>query len=283
MSDLEPKKRGRKSKKEIKPEVEKELPKKRGRKPKGGKIITKISYPAIYENKLPNIIVHLKCSIEDLSEINEFLDTFHFTKELDYEELNETSELKNIIEPESPDIDNKIIWKKIKQLKHSLHNNDIYEKKSSCFWCTFAFTNPIIYIPKFFHKGAYESYGCFCSPECGAAYLMSENIDTSTKFERYYLMNNVYGKIYNYTKNIKPAPSPYYLLDKYFGNLSIEEYRNLYKSDKLFVITEKPLSRSLPELHEDNDEFILNTKLIPSSNIKQRYGNILGKKSPNSL
>jgi hypothetical protein len=107
---------------------------------------------------------------------------------------------------------------------------------------------------------------------------MAENIDTSTKFERYYLLNNVYGSIYNYTKNIKPAPSPYYLLDKYFGNLSIEEYRNLYKSDKLFVITDKPLSRSLPELHEDNDEFILNTKLIPSSNIKQRYGNILGKK-----
>lgn len=283
MTDIEPKKRGRKSKNEIKPDVEKEVPKKRGRKPKGGKIITKITCPTVHENKLPNIIVHLKCSIDDLTEMNEFLDTFHFTnkKELEYEEI-ENIEVKNtpmqMSETVNDDIDNKIIWKKIKQLKHTLRNNDVYEKKSACFWCTFAFSNPIIYIPKFFHKGAYESYGCFCSPECGAAYLMCENIDNSTKFERYYLMNNVYGKIYNYTKNIKPAPSPFYLLDKYFGNLTIEEYRNLYKSDKLFVITDKPLSRSLPELHEDNDEFILNTKLIPSSNIKQRYGNILGKK-----
>lgn len=275
MSEI--KKRGRKSKKEML-EKEKELPKKRGRKPKGGKIITKIEYPIVYENKLPNIIVHLKCSVEDLSETTEVLDTFHFTtkRELDYEELTTNAILE--LEPEKKEeVNNKIIWKKIKQLKHALHNNYIYEKKSSCFWCTFPFTTPIIYIPKFFHKEAYESYGCFCSPECSAAYLMNENIDTSTKFERYYLLNNIYGKIYEYKKNIKPAPSPYYLLDKFFGNLTIDEYRNLYHSDKLFIVTDKPLSRSLPELHEDNDEFILNTKLIPSSNIKQRYGNILGK------
>ena len=31
----------------------------------------------------------------------------------------------------------------------------------------------------------------------------------------------------NYTKNIKPAPSPYYTLNKFFGNLSIQEYRKL--------------------------------------------------------
>ena len=42
-------------------------------------------------------------------------------------------------------------------------------------------------------------------------YLMNENIDNST-FERYYLLNNIYGKIYNYNKNIKSIESPYYLL-----------------------------------------------------------------------
>lgn len=264
------KKRGRKPKEE----QEKELPKKRGRKPKGGKIITTISHTNFDDAKTPNIIVHLKCSLEDLNGVNEVLDTFHFKNELEYQEIHENQE--NTMETKE-DINNKIINKKIKQLKHNLHNNDIYEKKSSCFWCTFSFATDIIYIPKFFYKGSYESYGCFCSPECATGYLMSENIDTSTKFERYYLLNNVYGKAYNYKKNIKPAPSPHYLLDKYLGNLSIEEYRNLHKLDKLFVITDKPLSRTLPELYEDNDEFILNTKLIPSSNIKQRYGNILAK------
>jgi hypothetical protein len=272
--ESEPKKRGRKPKKE---ENEKPIPKKRGRKPKGGKIITNIVNTNLFIDKLPNIIVHLKCSIHDIDEFKEVLDTFHFNKnELEYQEIQENVVINEIVETKE-DIDNKILCKKIKQLKHHLHNNDVYEKKSSCFWCTFPFTTPLVYIPKFFHNGVYESYGCFCSPECGAAYLMNENLDMSTKFERYYLLNNVYGKKYNYKKNIKPAPSPYYMLDKFFGNLTIEEYRNLYKLDKLFVVIDKPLTRSLPELHEDNDEFIINTKLIPSSNIKQRYSNILGK------
>jgi len=250
-------------------------PKKRGRKPKGGKIITHIHNSDNAENKFPNIIVHLKCSLNDLENSKNSIESFHFTKDLSYEEIAEPTTEAETKESEE-EITNKIIWKKIKQIKHTMHNNVVYEKKSACFWCTCCFSNPIIYIPKFFYKGAYESYGCFCSPECGVAFLMDEKLDTSTKFERYYLMNNVYGKIYNYTKNIKPAPSPYYLLDKFFGSLTIEEYRSLFKLDKLIVVTDKPLSRSLPELHEDNDEFILNTKIIPS-NIKQRYGVVLGK------
>ena len=44
-------------------------------------------------------------------------------------------------------------------------------------------------------------------------YLKKENIDKSTLWERYCLLNNIYGKIYGYSKNIKPAPSPYYTLD----------------------------------------------------------------------
>ena len=40
------------------------------------------------------------------------------------------------------------------------------------------------------------------------AYLMNEKIDTSVKFERYHLMNNIYCSIYNYTKNIKPGTRP---------------------------------------------------------------------------
>jgi len=266
----EPKKRGRKPKDEI---IEKPLAKKRGRKPKGGKIITSIENIIDDNNdKLPNIIVHLKCSMRDLDNVNEVVETFHFNKnELDYQEIQEN--IVNVVET-IDDINNKILGKKLKQLKHQLHTNDVYEKKSACFWCTFSFSTPIVNIPKFYHKGVCETYGCFCSPECGAAYLMNENIDMSTKFERYYLLNNIYRKMYDYKKNIKPAPSPYYILDKFLGNLSIEEYRNLYKLNKLFVVIDKPLTRSLPELHEDNDEFILNTKLIPSSNIKQRYSGL---------
>ena len=52
----------------------------------------------------------------------------------------------------------------------------------------------------------YEVYGCFCSPECACAYLNKEHIDSSTFWERYALLNNIYGKIYEHDENIKPAP-----------------------------------------------------------------------------
>ena len=91
---------------------------------------------------------------------------------------------------------------------------------------------------------------------------MNENIDSSKKFERYHLLNNIYGKIYNYNKNIKPAPCPYYLLAKYGGNLSINEYRKLLQYEKLLLHIEKPLTKVYPEIYEENDDFLINAKII---------------------
>lgn len=104
--------------------------------------------------------------------------------------------------------------------------------------------------------GTIHGYGSFCRPECAAAYLMKESLDDSTKFERYHMLNQIYSKIYDYHKNIKPAPNPYYLLEKFYGNLTIQEYRKLLKSDHLLMVIDKPLTRILPELHEDNEEFL---------------------------
>ena len=147
-----------------------------------------------------------------------------------------------------------------------MHNNTINDKKSDCFWCTCGFDNPPIYIPKFELNGTYHSYGCFCSPECATAFLFKESIDTSTRFERYHLLNHIYCKIYNYNKNIKPAPNPYYTLNKYYGNLSIQEYRLLLKNERLLIIVEKPLSVILPELYEDNDEISHKSNSVIASN-----------------
>jgi hypothetical protein len=115
---------------------------------------------------------------------------------------------------------------------------------------------------------------------------MEENIDSSIKFERYQLINYIYSKIYNYNKNIKPAPNPYYMLEKYYGNLSVQEFRSLLQNERLFLIVDKPLTRIMPELHEDNDDFIINNKIIPSNTYqikkslqrKQTKNNILSER-----
>jgi hypothetical protein len=267
-------------------EIQKTVSKKRGRKPKGGKIIQYSSQVNVEKKNKPNIILHLKCYLKDLNpnaSSNNNIESYNFLNknDLTYELIsnpvvnvqNETSEYD--VEEDEPKDKYKELWKKIKQLENNLHINNISDKKSACFWCTYDFDNPPIYIPKYFLKNTYHVYGCFCSPECATAFLMEENIDSSTKFERYHFINHLYAKIYNYEKNIKPAPNPYYMLDKFYGNLSIQEYRSLFKNERLFLIVDKPLTRVLPELHEDNNDFILNNKIIPSNNynIKRKLQN----------
>ena len=313
-----PKKKGRKSKKELQqmqlldlqndllnnknlPEEEKDLklleikeaydlldktnvvekiPKKRGRKPKGGKILSNQNISIEKTITKHNIILHLKCNTNDLNNIfdNDY-DGFKFNDqkiELKYDNIYfENNNLSNNIEFNNNNdsneiildnkfIENKNIDKKLNNLIHNFHINNISDKKTACFWCTYNFSNPPIYIPKNIVNNSYDVYGCFCSPECACAFLMNENIDDSIKFERYYLLNNIYCKIYEYSKNIKPAPCPYYLLDKYMGNLTIQEYRKLLQNERLLIVLDKPITPILPELFLENDDFILNNKSIAS-------------------
>ena len=148
----------------------------------------------------------------------------------------------------------KVIFNKLKQLEYNLHYNNI-NKKSNCFWCTYDFDNPVIYIPKCVNDDKYVVYGNFCSPECACSYLFNENIDDALKFERYQLLNYIYCEIYNYEKNIKLAPNPYYTLEKFMGNLTIQEYRKLLHNERLLILIDKPLTKIFPELHEDNNEY----------------------------
>lgn len=283
--------------------------KKRGRKPNGGKIIQQIIPQNNNKETKPNVILHLKCSLNDLNSAALLgnIDGFSFlnqnifcgdcvnsensnvnvfneclTKLNDDDDDDCENSCNNEFDNKNKDNDIKDMWKKIKMLEHNLHINSIDNKKSACFWDTCEFDSPPIYIPKYYMNDVYHVYGCFCSPECAVAYLMEENIDSSIKFERYYLMNHIYSKIYNYNKNIKPAPNPFYMLEKYYGNLSIQEYRSLLRNERLFLVVDKPLTRIMPELHEDNDDFIINNKIIPS-NTYQIKKNIMKKQTKTNI
>ena len=304
------KKRGRKKKSELE-QIAKEnenkveephVPKKRGRKPKGGKLTTKPITLNDDNNPITNIILHLKCSMQDIysekmtanhilsdplsyqpvvppnimtydnSEktfsnynIDNKIDNLAY-KEVQPNKIDTTEHVcslcqNNVVSEEDTDTTNlKDINNKLKKLKVQLYKDINPDKKAACFWCTYEFDNPCCYIPKCETDESTSGYGSFCRPECAVAYLMKENIDDSTKYERYQLLNRIYSKIYDYSKNIRPAPNPYYLLDKFYGNLTIQEYRKLMKSDHMLLILEKPLTRILPELHEDLDETNKNDK-----------------------
>ena len=265
---------------EKEPEIKEK--KKRGRRSMGGKIV-EIKNILISNIPVPNIILHLRCRMSDINNLNsDFkydpdvgkVDNYTFDNNLQYNyiEDKEANEIENNDDFTkcSDQIMRKNISTKLKELSYNLKHSNIM-KKSDCFWCTCNFNNDAIYIPKFELNSSLHCYGNFCSPECAAAYLMNENLDTSVKYERYYLLNNIYSKIYNYTKNIKPAPSPFYLLDKYMGNLDIHEYRKLLEFDKLLLVVEKPLTQVLPEIYEENPDFLINAKIV-SKSLKSKSG-----------
>jgi len=228
--------------------------KKRGRKPKGGKIIDSLadnedsSSSLDSEQPVQNVILHLKC----------------FKRELD--DLPSTVIAKVSVEPYCHDTtfetisvsgneDALTIQDKLKQLSAALRCNNI-SKKSACFWCTCNYDTPTIYIPKNKVNGQYQVYGSFCSPQCAAAYVFTEPIDHATKFERYHLLNFMYGSAYSYTRNILPAPSPYYILDKFYGNLTADEYRKLLQTDQLVMVLDKPICVTCPDIVQSNRNFV---------------------------
>ena len=133
------------------------------------------------------------------------------------------------------------------------------DKKADCFWCTCPFDNDPCYILQYGFNNEIYGHGSYCSPECAVAFLFEKQQlwDDSAKTESFQLMNYYYGKPNGYQQSIKPALSPYYFLDKFYGNLTIQEYRRLTKSQHMMLVVEKPITRILPEIHEDNDNLTI--------------------------
>ena len=104
--------------------------------------------------------------------------------------------------------------------------------------------------------------------------MFNEDIDSSTKFEQYNLFNHIYSEIYGYKKNIKPAPNPYYLLDKFMGNLTIGEFRKLSCQEQLLFIMEKPITKIYPEIIDDNDDFLLKQYTHKDTSSKKKTNKI---------
>jgi hypothetical protein len=202
-------------------------------------------------------ILHLKCTLEEL-----------FPTKLTYSESEPTpvqSNTNSVFSSSHKTVATTVdtIRHKIGQLKNMLIHQNISVADSDCFWCTCSFTTPSIHIPTHCENGKYVVYGHFCSMECMYAHLLEEHIDESVKVERYQLARGMYAPAFGIEHVVIPAPDPHYMLSRYYGSLSPEEYRARTQNTTTPIMLVTPLlSRIIPELCEDNEGFMVNTRTV---------------------
>ncbi len=95
------------------------------------------------------------------------------------------------------------------------------QTRVACWWCTYQFDNTPCALPINYSNNKYNVMGVFCSPECAAAYNFN-TINNTNVWEKYSLLNLLYGNIYK--QNIKIAP-PRTTLKKFGGCLTIDQFR----------------------------------------------------------
>ena len=93
----------------------------------------------------------------------------------------------------------------------------------ACFWDCHPFRGQPYVIPTVIEEGVWRVYGNFSSPECAAAYLFSERLDSHVQLERYALLNRLYAAS---SDPIRLAP-PRQTLRLFGGSLEISDYRKI--------------------------------------------------------
>jgi len=109
--------------------------------------------------------------------------------------------------------------------------------ETACFWCCHGFEGMPCIIPEREVNGVYNVYGNFCSPECGVAYLLSENLDPHVRWERMALLHRVYDK--EAKGRIFPAPGRE-CLALFGGPLTIDSFRSTVREGRVRIDIHMP-------------------------------------------
>lgn len=146
--------------------------------------------------------------------------------------------------------------------KNWIYSTDVY-----CWWCCHGFNNTPIGLPDYYNyeSNKFRVYGVFCSFSCMLAYKQDKkilNID--------YLIKALYCTLTKTLLNeceLKPAP-PRCSLKIFGGELSIDEFRNSTKENKIYKMINYPMYISRNFIEE-----------IDIKNVKAVNKNIFQEKS----
>ena len=250
-----PKKRGRKPKLKIITEEEKNkfvLPSKRGRKPKDKTVVLDKN---LNLNNISNVILHIPLSLEKLNELDEELSFKYENKSTDPEPYDPTI----INDYNVKNKDEKCIYKildnddisinNIENNINSINSNINYSytennlKNIKCNWCMHECNDNVINLPFNINNDVFNMYGCFCCPECAAAFNFNE-LNDECVWERYSLLNYIYNDN-KYKYNIAPSRLT---LDIFGGPLTIKDFREIINSNRNVNVILPPLYILKPQI-----------------------------------
>lgn len=124
-----------------------------------------------------------------------------------------------------------------------------------CWWDTCPFDTMPIFLPDRYYNNKYYVFGCFCSFNCMVAYNL--NMDDYRVQIRHSLIMKYYFQLFKLTTPIAIAPQKE-ILQKFGGNMTIEEFRNkslLLKKE--FKILLPPLIPLIPMIEETTKDSII--------------------------
>ena len=101
-----------------------------------------------------------------------------------------------------------------------------------CFWDCQPFRTQPCVIPTTIEEGIWRVYGNFCSPECAAAFLFHERLDSHAQWERYALLNRLYST--EEMNDIRLAP-PRHTLRLFGGIMDVSEFRDIVKEKRMRI------------------------------------------------
>ena len=169
--------------------------------------------------------------------------------------------LSDIKQQRKLDISNKSTGKHIKSIDNTMKQflecnyRDDWPTSTViyCYWCCHQFNNTPCALPIRYNNKRFIVYGCYCSPECAAAYNFNDLQAGEEIWERYSLLNLLYKRIYDNSEHLIKLAPPRQVLSCFGGNLSIEEFRNVNKNyNKTYNIVMPPMISIIPQQEEMN-------------------------------
>tara|TARA_X000000950_G_C13739318_1_gene587776 strand:- start:232 stop:909 length:678 start_codon:yes stop_codon:yes gene_type:complete len=156
--------------------------------------------------------------------------------DIDYEKYNENKIIHVRYDTKMTNENEK---NKIETIDKVVYSNVDSTRTYDCWNCSEKINNLIGY-PIYYDKKVFYCYGDFCSFACCGRYI-TDKYSNQELYDKLNLLNNMYNKANNTINKMVDIAPDRRLLNKFGGNMTIQEYRDEIYKDNHYNITIPPI------------------------------------------